>query len=69
MFQDCAHIPGHYAGACGNCQRGGRGAHCSVRDVDGDTILDRDPELEMMERSPSKSRYPARERRDQRYPA
>jgi hypothetical protein len=32
--------------------------------VDGDTILDRDPELEMMEWSPSKSRYPTRERRD-----
>ena len=49
MYTHCIRLPGHFGGACGNCKRRDRGAKCTTQDIDRNTKLDRDNEIEIVE--------------------
>ena len=50
MYMECHKIPGIFGGICGNCKRDEKGYKCDIRDDNGKTKMDRDDELEMVER-------------------
>jgi len=54
IYAHCIQLSKEFGGACGNCKRGDRGARCTIRDIDGNTKLDRDEEIEMVERPKSR---------------
>jgi hypothetical protein len=56
MFRDCTQLKGHFGGACGSCKRPDRAYKCTIRDVDGNTKLDRDEEIEMVDRTENGTR-------------
>jgi hypothetical protein len=54
LYTNYARLLEEFEGVYKNCKRGDRGAQCTIRDVDGNTKVDKDEELEMVDRLKSR---------------